>query len=566
MRRWLFVLIPALALFSLIGWRISQKRADTANQAKQRQARSTAAALVQTATATRRDIVQTFEAVGSVEAPHVVNLTPQITGRLLSLAVHEGDSVTAGQMLAQIDPEEVEANVRNKQAALAGTQQRLAQAQVTQNAQNVGVGTDIRRQEAGLASARATLAQATADENAQIAAAQDAVTQAQGQVGAANASIGNADAAIKSAQANLANARTNLERQQSLYEQGATAKENYDNAQTQADVAQAALDQAQQQRQNALASLQSATAAKRSTQHNVDIVRNKASTDIAAAQAGVGQAAASLKASQANTANIPAYQRNIDALQAAVNAAEADLHAAQAQLGYTVIRSPLTGVVTQRNLDPGGVATPGQPLLTLQAIRQVWVTAGVPEEVSRHVYVGQETDCDFDALPGETFHGRITQVNPAADPQSRQFQIRVRLDNPGYHIKPGMFGRIRLETDRVRGAVTVPLEAVKFSAGDRTAGANTQQTATATVVGADNKAEVRKVETGASDNRYIAITSGLQEGEKVVTVTSRALKDGQNVRTADAVGTGSDTGRGTRGRGAAGSGDTTTPSEGGPAR
>jgi HlyD family secretion protein len=563
MRRWLLVLIPALALFSLIGWRISQKRTETADQAKQRQARAGASALVQAATATRRDIVQTYDAVGSVEAPYVVNLTPQITGRLLSLAVREGDPVTAGQVLAQIDPAEVDANVRNKEASLAEAQQRLAQAQVTQSAQNVGVGTDIRKQQAGLTSAQATLAQATADENAQISAAQAAVTQAQGQIDAAKASVGNADAAIKSAQANLANARTNLERQKSLFEQGATAKENYDNAQTQAEVAQATLEQAQQQRQNALAALQSATAAKQSAQNNVEIIRNKARTDIAAARAGVGQAAESVKASQANTANIPAYQRNLDALRAAVAAAEADVRATEAQLGYTVIRSPLTGVVTQRNLDPGGLATPSQPLLRLQAIRQVWVTAGVPEEVSRRVYVGQEATCDFDALPGQRFHGRIIQLNPAADLQSRQFQIRVRLDNPGFRIKPGMFGRVALETERVRNAVTVPREAVKFGTDDRVAGADTRQTATVTVIGGDGKAAVRQVQTGASDDKYIAVTSGLQGGEQVVTISSRAVKDGQKVRVAEA-----NEGGDASHKGGAGSRkeDAAAPSEGGQTR
>lgn len=536
--RWALFAVPFLLLLGLIGWRISQKRQETQSQQTQMQARGKAPALVQAAAAMRRDIVQTYDAVGSVEAPTVVNLTPQISGRLLYLTVQEGDPVTAGQVLARIDPAEVDAAVRNKEAALAEAQQRLAQAQVTQSAQNIGVSTDIRKQQAALSTAQATAAQASADRDAQIAAAQAAVTQAQGQMDAATASIGNAEAAIHSAQANLANAQTNLERQQDLYQEGATAKANLDNAQTQADVARAALDQARQQKANAQAALKSATAARASAQNQVAIVQHKASTDIAAAQAGVRQAAASLIASQANTANIPAYQRNLDALQAAVQAAEADLRAAQAQRSYTTIVSPITGVVTQRNLDPGGLATPGQALLTLQAIRQVWVTTGVPEEVSRRVYVGQEAACTLDALPGQTFRGRVTQVNSAADPQSRQFTVRVRLDNPGYHIKPGMFGHVQLETERVKGAITVPREAVTFPTDDRSAAAGAPQSGTVTVVGADGKAQTRPVTTGASNDTYVAITSGLQPGEQVVTLSSRAIKDGQEVRVGSAGGGG----------------------------
>jgi membrane fusion protein (multidrug efflux system) len=192
------------------------------------------------------------------------------------------------------------------------------------------------------------------------------------------------------------------------------------------------------------------------------------------------------------------------------------------------------------------------------------VTAAVPEEVSRRVFVGQETACDFDALPGRTFHGRITQVNPAADPQSRQFQIRVRLDNPGYRVKPGMFGRVRLETDRVRNAVTVPREAIKFASGDRAAGVAARHAASVTVIGAEGKAQVREVETGASDDKYIAVTRGLEAGEKVVILSSRPIKAGQQVRVAGADGKGAEGGRpGDRSGNAA---DGTTASKGGQAR
>ncbi|MBC8103663.1 MAG: efflux RND transporter periplasmic adaptor subunit [Cytophagales bacterium] len=534
MKRWIVFLVPAILLLGMIGWRISQKNAETAARKTQQAARGKAGSIVEAAVAVRRDIVETYEAVGSAEAPSTVNVTPKVAGRLQYLQVREGDSVQAGQILARIDPAEVQADVRNVEATLAEAQSRLAQAQVTEDATNVGVGAAIQTQQAALATARAVSAQASADQGAQIAAAQAAVADAEGRVEAAKAEIASSEAAIRTAQANLENAQVSLQRQQSLVKEGATARQNLDNAQTILKVQQGALDEAGQRKENALAAQNSALAQQRVAERQVQIAQNKAKSDIAAAQAGVAQARATLSSAQANTSQRSAYQKNLQALAAAVRAAEANVRAAQARLGDTVLRSPLTGVVTQRSLDPGGLATPGQTIVTVQAIRQVWLTTSVPEEVSRSVYLGQTAVVRFDALSGEAYTGRITQLNPAADLQSRQFQIRVRLDNPRGRIKPGMSGQVVLETKRARNVVTVPREAVRFTETDRAADGDAAGAATVTVVTAENKAQVRNVRTGLSDDKSVAVSSGLEPGEKVVILTGREVKDGQSVRIAEA--------------------------------
>ncbi|MES2461960.1 MAG: efflux RND transporter periplasmic adaptor subunit [Armatimonadota bacterium] len=533
-KRWIIFLVPAILLFGMIGWRITQKKSEEAAQRTQQAARGKAGAVVSAVAAARRDIVKTYEAVGSVEAPNTVNVTPKVAGRLQYLQVREGDTVQAGQVIARIDPAEVENGVRSAEASLAEAQSRLAQAQATENATNVGVGTAIQTQQAAVETARAVSAQASADQGAQIAAAQAAVADAKGRVASASAEIESAEAAIGTAQANLENAQVNLQRQTALVKEGATAKVNQDNAETLVKVQQGALEEARQRRANAVAVRGSVQAQQRAAERQVQIARNKSKSDIAAANAGVAQARAALASARANTAQGPAYQRNLEALAAAVRTAEANVRAAKVRLVDTVLRSPLTGVVTQRSLDPGALATPGQTIVTVQAIRQVWMTTSIPEEISRRVYSGQTATVTLDALPKQKFTGRITQLNPAADIQSRQFQIRVRLDNPQGRIKPGMSGQVVLETQRAKDAVTVPREAVRFETADRTAGEDGTVAATVTVVTADNKAQVRKVQTGLSDNKSIAITSGLEVGEKVVTLTGRDVKDGQAVRIADA--------------------------------
>jgi HlyD family secretion protein len=453
MKRWLLAIIPLVLLGGLIFWRLSEKRAEAAREKAAGERMRSAPANVETARVSRRDIVKTFEAIGNVEAPVAVDVTPKVTGRILFLGVREGDRVQAGQVLVRVDPAEVQAEVRQKQAAVAQARSRLAEAAATANAQGVDVASTVAQRQAALQTAQAQNRQAQADFAAQIAAAEAAVTDAEARITATEADIGRSDAAIARAEASVANAQAEVARQEALVREGASAQQVLDNARTELQVQRAALGQAQQERRAAVATRASAQAQKRAAERRAQIARNKARADVAAATAGVAQARATLRSARANTAQTSAYAQNLRALEAAVAAAEADLRATEARLADTTLRAPISGVVTRRALDNGALASPGQPILSVQAVQQVWATMSIPEEVSRRIYAGQPATVSFDALPGEPFAGRVEQVLPAADPQSRQFTARVRLDNRRNRIRPGMFGRVTLVTEKATGAL-----------------------------------------------------------------------------------------------------------------
>jgi HlyD family secretion protein len=520
MKRWLYVLIPLLALGGLIGWRLKVKRAEAAAQTKMREARTKAPPVVAVVPAVVRDIVHTFEGIGSVEAPFNVNIAPKVTGRIDFLMVREGDHVKRGQVLVRIDPSELQAQVNQQQAAVAEAQQRLAQARITQAPTDVSVTTQIRQQQAALESAQADYNQVRQNYVSQVAAAQAAVTDAQGKVNAAAAAVANTQAAIRSAQANLDNARAKYNRTNDLYKQGFVAAQDVDDAKTAVSVQQAALDVARGQLDSANAQLDSAKAQLASAQQQAEIVKTTGKADIEASRAKEVQAQAALDYAKANTAQKPAYQANLAALRSSVAAAQAMLRNAQAQLANTVLTAPLDGFVTARNMDPGAMATPGQPILAVQAIRQVWVTVPVPEEVSRKIYLGMQATVTFDALPGRAFTGKVTQINPSADPLSRQFVVRVTLDNTHNLLKPGMFAHVVMVTDRIHGLVVVPREAVQQG----------KDGPSVMVVDAENTAHRRPVTTGASDAAGIAVLDGVQSGEKVITLSAMPVRDGQTVR------------------------------------
>ena len=521
MKRWIFAAVALLGLLAIVGWKITQKNAEVAGQAKQRQARATAAIPVAAVAAQTRDIVRTYEAVGSLEAPLSVDLTPRITGRLLSLSVREGDPVTAGQIIARLDTAEIEAQISQKEAARAQAQSRLAEAQTTQGAAGVSVTSEIRRQRTALISASALAAKAVADEASQIAAAQSGVIEAQGKIDAANADIGSAEAAILTAQANLDKANTEEQRQAMLVKEGAAPQQNLDNARTEQRVQEAAVAEAKKRRDSTTAARDSATAAKRALERQVELTRNAANAARLSTRSTVAQTQATLDAALANRSQTPAYQQNLQVLQAAVRAADADLRATQAQSDYAILRAPLTGVVAQRNLDVGALATTNQPILSLQDTRQIWVTLGVPETIYSQLTVGQVAQVTVDALPGATLNGKIERLNPSADPQTRQFTVRIRLDNAKGNLRPGMFAKIRLTTERIADAVTVPREAIKLS--DKPG-----EGSVAVVAG--DAAQVRLVTTGAKDDKYVQVVSGLQPGEQVIILSGRDVKDGQKVK------------------------------------
>ncbi|HLJ56651.1 MAG TPA: efflux RND transporter periplasmic adaptor subunit [Chthonomonadaceae bacterium] len=206
--------------------------------------------------------------------------------------------------------------------------------------------------------------------------------------------------------------------------------------------------------------------------------------------------------------------------RSALNAGKAQLSNLQAQLSDLVLRAPVSGYVTGRFFDQGSIVTAGQPIVTVQAGRDVFITTTVPEDVRASIHVGTAATAVFDAYPGQTFKGTVRYVNAAADVQSRQFLVRAAFSNASRLLKPGMYCRINMVTRITHNAVVVPHEAIQKG----------HNAPSVTVVDDKLVSHPRVVQTGDQDVAGIAITSGVNEGEKVVTLSQQPLKDGQTVR------------------------------------
>lgn len=187
----------------------------------------------------------------------------------------------------------------------------------------------------------------------------------------------------------------------------------------------------------------------------------------------------------------------------------------------TVLKSPISGVVTKRNYDPGDM-TGALPVLTVAKVSPVKVVINVPETEFSKVKKGMHASITFDTYGDAEFPGVVTMISPTVDAQSRTFGVEVTMPNPDSRVLPGMFGRVTLNLGDEMRAV-VPDRAVVKMPG---AGAYY------VYVYKDGKVEYKKVELGQRINDAYEIISGVEPGEQVVVVGQNKLANGKEVKLA----------------------------------
>jgi RND family efflux transporter MFP subunit len=195
----------------------------------------------------------------------------------------------------------------------------------------------------------------------------------------------------------------------------------------------------------------------------------------------------------------------VAAVRAQQGEAMAALSAARTMQGYTRIRAPFDGVVTERGVDPGAMAAPGTPLLTIEKSGPLRLEISVDESLLSSVRPGSAIPVVIDALGNAQLAGSVTRIAPAADPGSRSFLIKIDLPRtPGLYT--GMFGHAMLTRGVNRDVLTVPRSAIVAHGSMQSV----------LVVGPDHIAEVRYVSTGKSNGNDVEVLSGLSTGEIIV--------------------------------------------------
>lgn len=199
--------------------------------------------------------------------------------------------------------------------------------------------------------------------------------------------------------------------------------------------------------------------------------------------------------------------------------AQAALTQAQTTLSYTRVRAPFDGVVTEKRADPGTLASPGMPLLTVEDQRRFRLEASVDEGDIHLIKPGQAVPVTLDSLPGAQFNGRVAQIVPAADPASRSFIVKVELPADS-RLRSGLFGRAHLARGQ-RQAILVARSAV----------VERGQLQGVYVVGEDQVATLRYITLGQTAGEQVEALSGVQGGERVVAAPGDRDLGGKRVET-----------------------------------
>lgn len=191
-----------------------------------------------------------------------------------------------------------------------------------------------------------------------------------------------------------------------------------------------------------------------------------------------------------------------DQAQAGLKQASAAEAQARSALGYTRIRAPFDGVITEKRVDPGALAAPGVPLLTIEDTRRFRMEVTVDEHDIGLIRLGAPAEVVVDAV-GE-IAGRTVQIVPAADPASRSFLVKVELPADP-RLRSGLSGHARFNRGE-RPAITIPRDAVL----DR------GQLQAIYVVGPDKLANLRYVTLGKVSGQRVEVLAGVQEGEWLI--------------------------------------------------
>jgi membrane fusion protein (multidrug efflux system) len=309
---------------------------------------------------------------------HNAPIGPKISGNIVEILVDDNQMVKAGQVLVRIDPRDYQAKVDQARAALAVAKSQAAGA-------NAGVPLADGSTASAVAAAESLLAAAVAD-HARAKADYDR---------ASTSELAYAQADVDSKRATKDRALADLARMLPLVAKDEISKLQYDSYQAAARVAESDLKaseenlvNAQKKAESSQASVLTAEARARAAQADLDQARvNRRQVDISSAQAG--------------------------SALAAILQARANLEAAELQLSYTTIVAPIDGLATKKTIQLGQIVEPGQTLLTIVPLKQVWVTANFKETQLAKVRQGQRAEVNVD-MYGHSFAGQVDSIAGAS--------------------------------------------------------------------------------------------------------------------------------------------------------
>jgi len=345
---------------------------------------------------------------GNIEMTQV-DMAFKISGKLIDLAVGEGDPVRQNMVLARLETTQLESQRNRDRAALAAAESLVPQLQTTLERQRAVLAAETGLRRAQLAQAEALLRDLLAGSRTQ--------------------EIQQARALVEEARSRHQQARQDWERAQVLYKNDDISTAQFDQFRARADAASAALRQAEER----LAL----------------VVEGPRKEQIEGARAQVEQARSSLQLTEASHLELKRLEQELQTRRAQVEQARAQLAVSEAQLADAVVTAPVNGVVLVKSAEAGEVLASGTTFVTIGEMDRPWLRAYIGETDLGRVTLGAKVRVTTDSYPGKVYWGKLTFISSEAEFTPKQIQtpeervklvyrVKIEVENPGHELKLNM--------------------------------------------------------------------------------------------------------------------------------
>jgi HlyD family secretion protein len=339
----------------------------------------------------------------------LVDVSFKIAGRMTDRFVDEGDWVKKDQVIAKLDPIQLQHQAVRDRAIISSAQSSYDQLVTSVAYQRATLEADI-------ASKRA--------EQAAVQARLDALVN-----GSRPQDIMQAEAAVNDAKAQLEFARLDWDRAQTLFKNEDISKQQFDQARTKFESAQQVVKQAEE--------------------HYSLVKEGPRQEDIAAARAEVAKAVAAVATAEANRLELQRKEQELVARRAEIDRARAQAGVSDSQVDDTTVKTPIDGLVLVKSAEAGEVLAAGTSIVTIGDLDHPWLRGYINETDLGRVKVGQKVKLTTDSYPGKVYQGRISFISSDAEFTPKQIQtkeervklvyrIKIDVDNTSHELKNNM--------------------------------------------------------------------------------------------------------------------------------
>jgi RND family efflux transporter MFP subunit len=505
--------------------------------------------MLQTVTVRRGDITTTVSATGTIQPLITIEVRSKASGAITKLYVDEGDTVKAGDLMAEIEKTYTQVDVDSAKADLRSANARLQQADMNIQLQTQQSDSQIKQAQENVTSAKAKLDQLEEQIKYDHITNARAVKDAQNDIDIAKLrlslaqnprpeTVKKAQLAIDQAKSNMDLAKSEYDRRKTLYDKQFVSKSELDSAQSSYESSKTQYESALEQLKLAkdpsseddikLAqkSIDKAESALAATNQKVDQEKLR-EKDLQITKLQVKDTENSLALAIANKAQIELKQKDKEAAQASLVRTQAALKSANDKNADTIVRAPTSGTVLARNVVEGQVITSsmgnsaaaGTLLFTMADLDNVYVQTDVDETDMGKLKVDQPVTITVDAYPDKKFQGKVLKIAPMgkAVQNVTTFKVTTVIENPSKILKPGMNASVEITAESVNNVLVVENEAIMDSKSGKTV----------TPVIDGKPGNPMPVEVGVRGWDTTEIIFGAEEGDVLMLASSVSGRAGQ---------------------------------------